>query len=147
MNKTFKNIIVLTFTAFTLFVSMGINISKMQCDKGGKIFVGTEVPNCKAEQKVACNMEKKKCCKQQQKADKKPKEDCEKESLLLQIDLITQECKCSEVLDFSIVQPLITILFDFYQISASDLSYNTHYADAPPLVRKPILSQIQSFLL
>ncbi|MBC8266453.1 MAG: hypothetical protein H8E84_05750 [Flavobacteriales bacterium] len=149
MNKRFKYIIVLCFTAFTLFVSVGINVNKMQCEKGARIFVGIESPDCKTEKQIICpkQITKEKCCKKKQETEKKPKGDCKKRSTLLQFDFITQECKCSEVLDFSVSQPFLTILYDYYQNFESDIYYTLHYADAPPLVKKPILSQLQSFLL
>ena len=50
-------------------------------------------------------------------------------------------------IDFSASLPFLTLLYEYYQMSDSDLFYTTHYADAPLLVNKPILSQIQSFLL
>ena len=71
----------------------------------------------------------------------------QKESKLLQFDFETEKCKCGEPVDFSVSLPFLTLLFENYKISKSELFTINHYADVPPLVNKPILSQIQSFLL
>ena len=145
MKQILKNIILIPMAIFTLLLSMGMQVTKIQCTKGESVFVGTDVLTCKMQEKTtSCGKKKEivKFCKYSEKEEKP-----QKESKLLQFDFETEKCKCGEPVDFSASLPFLTLLYEYYQMSDSDLFYTTHYADAPPLVNKPILSQIQSFLL
>jgi hypothetical protein len=145
MKQFLKNIILIPMAIFTLLLSMGMHVTKIQCDKGERVFIGTDVSTCKMQEKTTFCCKKKeivKFCKYSQK-EEKPK----KESKLLQFDFETEKCKCGDPVDFSVSLPFLTLLYEYYQTSASKFFTFNHYADAPPLVNKPILSQIQSFLL
>ena len=145
MKQILKYTAIITMTIFVVILSIGIHVTKIQCAKGGRVFVGTDVSTCKMQEKTtSCSMKKKlvKSCINSEKEEKP-----QKESKLLQFDFETEKCKCGEPVDFSASLPFLTLLYEYYQMSDSDLFYTTHYADAPPLVNKPILSQIQSFLL
>jgi hypothetical protein len=145
MKQIFKNIILIPMAIFTLLLSMGMHVTKIQCAKGERVFVGTDVSTCKMQEKTtSCCMKKKlvKSCINSEKENKP-----QKESKLLQFDFETEKCKCGEPVDFSVSLPFLTLLFENYKISKSELFTINHYADVPPLVNKPILSQIQSFLL
>jgi hypothetical protein len=145
MKQFFKNIILIPMAIFTLLLSMGMHVTKIQCAKGERMFVGTDISICKMQEKTtSCSKQKKfaKFCANSQKEGKP-----QKESKLIQFDFETVKCQCGEPVDFSVSLPFLTLLYEYYQMSDSDLFYTTHYADAPPLVNKPILSQLQSFLL
>ena len=145
MKQIFKNIILISMAIFTLLLSMGMHVTKIQCAKGERVFVGTDVSTCKMQEKTtSCCMKKKlvKSCINSEKENIP-----QKESKLLQFDFETEKCKCGEPVDFSVSLPFLTLLFENYKISKSELFTINHYADVPPLVNKPILSQIQSFLL
>ena len=145
MKQIFKNIILIPMAIFTLLLSMGLNVTKIQCAKGERIFIGTELSTCKMQENtISCCKKKEivKSCTNSQKENSP-----QKESKLIQFDFETVKCQCGEPVDFSVSLPFLTLLYEYYQMSDSDLFYTTHYADAPPLVNKPILSQIQSFLL
>jgi len=145
MKQFFKNIILIPMAIFTLLLSMGMHVTKIQCAKGESVFIGTDVSTCKVQEKTAFCCKKKeivKSCNDSEK-DKKP----QKESKLLQFDFETEKCKCGEPVDFSVSLPFLTLLYEYYQVSESGLFTINHYADAPPLLNKPILSQLQSFLL
>ena len=145
MKPFFKNIILIPMAIFTLLMSMGIHVTKIQCDKGESVFIGTDISTCKMQEKTTS------CCMNKEvvgsnissEKDKKP----QKESKLLQFDFETEKCKCGEPVDFSVFLPFLTLLYEYYQVYESDSFTINHYTDAPPLVNKPILSQIQSFLL
>ena len=145
MKQILKYTAIITMTIFVVILSIGIHVTKIQCAKDERVFIGTDVSTCKMQEKTtSCSMKKKlvKSCFNSEKENKP-----QKESKLLQFDFETEKCKCGEPVDFSASLPFLTLLYEYYQMSDSDLFYTTHYADAPPLVNKPILSQIQSFLL
>ena len=64
MKKMFRNISLVMITILVVFLSMGVNISKMQCDKSGRVFIGTETMSCSADKDIICesNQEKFFCC-------------------------------------------------------------------------------------
>ena len=145
MKQFFKNIILIPIAIFTLLLSMGMHVTKIQCAKGESVFIGTDVSTCKVQEKTAFCCKKKEIvqfCKYSEKEEKP-----QKESKLLQFDFENIKCKCGESVDFSVSLPFLTLLYEYYQVSKSGLFTINHYADAPPLVNKPILSQLQSFLL
>ena len=145
MKPFFKNIILIPMAIFTLLMSMGMHITKIQCDKGERVFIGTDVSTCKMQEKTTSCCMKKKVVESiiSSEKDEKP----QKETKLLQFDFENIKCKCGEPVDFSISLPLLTLLYEYYQVYEYDSFTINHYTDAPPLVNKPILSQIQSFLL
>jgi len=145
MKQFFKNIILIPMAIFTLLLSMGMHVTKIQCAKGERVFIGTDVSTCNMQEKTTSCCKKKKIVKFFKYSQKEEKP--QKESKLLQFDFETVKCQCGEPVDFSASLPFLTLLYEYYQMSDSDLFYTTHYADAPPLVNKPILSQLQSFLL
>jgi len=145
MKPFFKNIILIPVAIFTLLMSMGIHVTKIQCDKGESVFIGTDVSTCKMQEKTTSCCMKKEVVKSSISSEKD--EEPQKESKLLQFDFETEKCKCGEPVDFSVSLPFLTLLYEYYQVSEFDSFTINHYTDAPPLVNKPILSQIQSFLL
>lgn len=145
MKPFFKNIILIPVAIFTLLMSMGIHVTKIQCDKGESVFIGTDISTCKMQEKTTSCCMKKEVVKSSISSEKD--EEPQKESKLLQFDFETEKCKCGEPVDFSVSLPFLTLLYEYYQVSESDSFTINHYTDAPPLVNKPILSQIQSFLL
>ena len=50
MKPFFKNIILIPVAIFTLLMSMGIHVTKIQCDKGESVFIGTDVSTCKMQE-------------------------------------------------------------------------------------------------
>ena len=56
MMKNVRNIYVLIVSVLVVFLTMGTYISKMQCDKEFSFYLGKEVPNCKTEKKISCNI-------------------------------------------------------------------------------------------
>ena len=145
MKQIFKNIILIPIAIFTLLITMGVHVTKIQCAKGERVFVGTDVSTCKMQEKItSCSMKKKlvKSCINSEKEGEP-----QKESKLLQFDFENIKCKCGEPVDFSVSLPFLTLSYEYYQVSKPELFTQNHYDDAPPLVNKPILSQIQSFLL
>jgi len=130
---------------FTLILSMGMHVTKIQCAKGERVFIGTDVSTCKMQEKRTSCCKKKDIVKFYKYSEQE--ENPQKESKLLQFDFETEKCKCGEPVDFSVSLPFLTLLYEYYQLSESELFTINHYTDPPPLVNKPILSQIQSFLL
>ena len=149
--KVIKNISVVLISLLVMFLTMGTYISKMQCSKGQSIFLGQEVPNCKTDMKISCNndMEKISCCKKKEIEDLccPTTDGCEKESELLQFTFETIVLKKQKITDCKVIS-----LFEIIQNNIFELlihnNFVTHYKlESPPLLTKPILPKIQSFLL
>ena len=59
-----KNTFINLMTLLVMVLSLGVHVSKMKCDKGGSVYIGTEVPSCSEENEVVCAKEQEKvtCC-------------------------------------------------------------------------------------
>ena len=151
MMKTVRNICVLIVAVLVMFLTVGAHISKMKCAKEFSFYLGKEVPNCKTEKNISCNidMEKVSCCKKEemQKSCCPTTDGCEKDTELLQFTfetLVTQKQKitdCKEIFLFKITQN------NLFRLSVNDNLITRFQSESPPLLTKPILPEIQSFLL
>ena len=149
MKNTFKNTSVLLIATIVMFLSIGMNISKMKCAEDGALYFGTEVPSCSIESEVLCekNEEKVSCC-------------------MIEVE---KSC-CPETEDNSCASETENIQFDFETlVSDSELSFkeeillysnifvsncfhqfksvSAYISIPPPKLNKPLLTNIQSFLL
>ena len=151
MMKIVRNICVLIVSVLVMFLTIGAHISKMQCDKEFFFYLGKEVPNCKTDKKISCNidMEKVSCCKKEemQKSCCPTTDGCEKDTELLQFTfetVVVQKQKitdCKEIFLFKIIQN------NLFKLSVYDNLITNSQKESPPLLTKPILPEIQSFLL
>ena len=148
--KFIKNISVVLMSFFVMFLSMGTyiskmecyNISKIECSKDQSIFLGTEVPNCKIENKRSC------CKKAGTEAVCCPTTDgCKKDTRFLQFNFETIVEKYQKITDCK----EITLLKIENKINSLSLTNNNfvfyHHTESPPLIVNNIFTQIQSFLL
>ena len=150
MIKIAKNIYVLILVTLVMFLTIGSHISKMNCDKGFSLYLGDEVPNCKTEKQISCNIdiEKESCCKTEkmQKSCCPTTDGCEKDTELLQFTfetVVVQQQKITDCKEISLLKIIQNNLF-------RSINHNliTHFqSESPPLLTKPILPEIQSFLL
>jgi len=150
MRNTFKNISLFLMAIIVLFLSIGMSISKMKCAGNGQLYLGTDVPSCSMEKEVACQakQEKVSCC-------------------MIEVE---KQC-CPDTMDKSCASETENIQFDFetiisvnnfdYFLSKVSLFYISTFRHflinvrrtnclsgiPPPKISKPILSQIQTFLL
>ena len=150
LKEIFKVVSSIVMAVFILFISMGMNISKMKCDEGGAFYLGSEVPSCSQEKEVQCEQVQKKvtCCMLEiEKACCPETEDksCASETELVHFDFETIISFSNY--DFSLLEhPIINIICsDVFSISK--ISNNFQSGIPPPKLNKPVLSQIQSFLL
>ena len=135
---------------FIMLLSMGLNISKMKCAEGGAVYLGSEVPSCSTEKEVHCEQVQKKvtCCMLEiEKACCPETEDksCASETELVHFDFETIISFSNY--DFSILVHTIINIICFDELSISKISNNFQSGIPPPKLNKPVLSQIQSFLL
>ena len=135
---------------FTMLLSMGLNISKMKCVEGGAIYLGSKVPSCIKEKEVQCGNVQKKvtCCMLKVETTCCPETEdksCASETELVHFDFETLITFSNY--DFSLlIYPIINIICsDVFSISK--FSNNFQSGIPPPKLNKPVLSQIQSFLL
>ena len=149
--KIVKNICVLILVTLVMFLTIGSHISKMHCDKGFSLYLGNEVPDCKDEKQISCNIdtEKESCCKTEkmQKSCCPTTDGCEKDTELMQFTfeiVVAQQQKitdCKEISLFKITQN------NLFRLSVNDNLIPRFQSESPPLLTKPILPEIQSFLL
>lgn len=131
-------------------LSLGLDISKMKCDEGGTIYLGSEVPSCNLQEEVVCESKlevvsccvvevQKPCCPEQKDNT------CSSETKNIQFNFET----LVSVYDFSFEEKII--LLDKISVSffSSTKEVMNIYASCipPPQLNKPVLSKIQSFLL
>jgi len=150
MKQILRNISLVIMTILVVFLSMGVNISKMRCDEAGSLYLGSEVPSCsmdnevictKAQEKVSCCMleTKKSCCPE------KKDNSCASETATIQFDFETLISTFE--LNFKEISSLLytAVLHD----KQCDLKKQVNYISGipPPKLNKPQLAQIQSFLL
>jgi len=150
IKEIFKVSCSVVMVVFILSVSMGMNISKMKCDEGGALYLGSEVPSCSQEQEVQCEQvqEKITCCMLEiEKACCPETEDqtCASETEMLHFDFET--LLTAFKLDFSIADILLTT-FNSCDGKTYFVKVNNYFSGIPPpKLKNPQLAQIQSFLL
>ena len=129
-----------------LCLSGGINITKMQCSKGSKVFLGIENSTCNMQQSSTCEKTKSSCCKEKARKNKK-KLPCNKQTIELNYDF---DSVISSISNVDSAKEINTLIISFAHKTTLTLKRlpQTYLKDkSPPLVSKPILSQIQSFLI
>ena len=148
--EIFKVVFSIVMAVFILSISMGMNISKMKCDEGGSVYLGTQVPSCSEENEVVCNEEQEKvsCCMieiQKSCCPETNDKSCASSTQNIHYDFET--ILTIFELDFSEKTSLLS-----FSISYNSKSYfvkvNNYFSGTPPpKLNKPKLAQIQSFLL
>ena len=150
MKNTFRNTSVLLMVTMVMFLSIGMNISKMKCTDDGQLYLGTNVPSCSMEKEVACQekQEKVSCCMievEKQCCPETKDKSCASETENIQFDFETLVSDS----EFSFKEESLlysSILFSnyFHQFKIVN-AYTTSIP--PPNLNNPILAKIQSFLL
>jgi len=150
MKQISRNISLIMMTILVVLLSMGVNISKMQCDKAGRVFFGTKTMSCSADKDIICdsNQEKISCCILEIKKSCCPEQtdnNCSSDTELVQFDfetIIEYIEYNTSLLNAFYVNSFVSNYFRFnYNIN------NYKSGIPPPKLHKPILSKIQSFLL
>ena len=151
MIKIVKNICVLILVTLVMFLTVGAHISKMKCAKEFSLYLGKEVPNCKTEKQISCNIdtEKKSCCKTEkmQKSCCPTTDGCEKDTELLQFTFETLVTKKQNIIDCKEISLFKITQNNLFRLSVNDNLITYFQSESPPLLTKPILPEIQSFLL
>jgi hypothetical protein len=150
MKQILRNISLVIMTILVVFLSMGVNISKMRCDKTGSLYLGSEVPSCSEENEVVCAkaQEKVSCCMIEVKKSCCPEtndKSCASSTQNIHFDFETLLTAFEP--DFS-VAPILLFTFNLRYCFNTDYNVQTYLSDIPPpKLHKPVLSNIQSFLL
>jgi hypothetical protein len=148
--EIFKVVFSIVIAVFILFISMGMNISKMRCDEAGTLYLGSEVPSCSMQNEVICEgkQEKISCCMKEIKklcCPEKNDNSCASETETIQFDFETLLTAFEP--DFS-VAPILLFVFNLTDCFNANYNVQTYLSDIPPpKLHQPILSKIQSFLL
>ncbi|MFQ3332657.1 MAG: hypothetical protein ACI8ZH_000549 [Flavobacteriales bacterium] len=150
VKEIFKVVFSIVIAVFILSISIGMNISKMKCDEDGALYLGSEVPSCSMQNEVVCETEQAKvvCCIleiQKSCCPEKNDNSCASETQNFHFDFETLLTPIE--IDFSITNILLAT-FSPYDTKACFIKVNNYFSGIPPpKLNKPILSQIQSFLL
>jgi hypothetical protein len=150
LQEIFKVVSSIVMAVFILSISMGMNISKMNCDEDGSVYLGTEVPSCSMENEVVCNKEQEKvtCCMieiQKSCCPETNDESCASSTQNIHYDFETVLTVFE--IDFSEKASLLSF-FNSYESKSYFVKVNNYFSGIPPpKLNKPILAQIQSFLI
>ena len=150
MKNTFRNTSVLLMVTMVMFLSIGMNISKMKCAEDGVLYFGTEVPSCSIESEVLCekNEEKVSCCMIEVEKSCCPETEdnsCASETENIQFDFETTVS--ITYFDFSLLALPLFHTACSSVFSANKKANNYLSGIPPPKLNKPLLANIQSFLL
>jgi len=150
LKEIFKVVFSIVMAVFILSVSMGMNISKMNCDEDGSVYLGIEVPSCSEKNEVVCNkaQEKVTCCMIEVEKSCCPEtndESCASSTQNIHYDFETILTVFEH--DFSVKASLLSF-FNSYDSKSYFVKVNHYFSGIPPpKLNKPQLAQIQSFLL
>ena len=148
--KISKVVFSILMVVFILSISMGVNISKMKCNEDGDLYLGSKVPSCSMQNEVICEgkQEKISCCMKEIKklcCPEKNDNSCTSETATIQFDFETLVTTFG--LDF-LVAPILLFTFTLTDCFNANYNVQTYLSDIPPpKLHKPVLSNIQSFLL
>ena len=150
LQEIFKAFFSIVMAVFIVSISMGMNISKMKCDKDGSVYLGTQVPSCSEENEVVCTEDQAKlsCCMIEVVKSCCPEtndQSCASSTKNIHYDFET----ILNVFELDFLEKSILLsIFNSYEIKSCSVKVNNHFSGIPPpKLNKPQLSQIQSFLL
>lgn len=150
MKQVIKNISVVFTAFFVIFLSIGLNISKMKCDVDSTFYLGTEVPSCSMYTEAMCTDEQEEisCCTKEILESCCPEtnnKSCASETENIHFDF---ETLISEY-GFTFTESAINLrLCLFAYTFQKDQLVNNYISGIPlPKLKQPVFSQTQSFLL
>ena len=156
MTQIVKNISLLILSFLVIFLSVGLSVSEMRCSElkcpeYGKLFIGSDVPNCLDQKNQACDMffDDVSCCKtteiETSCCSENEDDACASETTNIQFDFET--ITSSFEFDFKQIGVLLFTFFIYDQVRV--LKPLLNYSNAGPLLQlsKPNIKEIQSFLL
>jgi len=146
MNSLLKNILFSVMAAIMLSLTGGINITKMQCSMGSKVFMGIENKNCHLQESNTCTKAVAKSCCMAKAKESNENLPCNKETIELIYDydtIVSNGFKVDRTLNLITSKKLSNLQSSKY----SPVTLTLIKDKSPPLVSKPILSKIQSFLI
>jgi hypothetical protein len=131
-----------------IFLSLGVNVSKIKCNLDGTLYLGSKAPSCSSLADVICfqEQEKSSCCVLD------VQKSCCSDNLSNTCSIYTESIK----FDFETIISLFDFDFDNSSLISSILlfkdrlseCYNNYFLYIPPAeILKPQLSKIQVFLL
>ena len=142
--KPITNIISCLLAFFVLFISMGFNISKIDCHDNEQVFLGIDAANCQ-DDADCCSSEQTSCCiviEEETCCESDLFNTCAIQSVNVKYDFITTLSK-----NIDIVFSSSFILFYESRITPSIQRSIIKYNIDDSLLYKPILSFIQVFLI
>lgn len=133
-----------------IFLSIGMNISKMKCAEDGQLYLGTEVPSCSMDAELMCEAKQDKisCCMKEIEKSCCPEtndETCASETEKIHFDFETLVSKY--IFTFTEISIDLLLCYSGYNFQNNQLVNSHQSSIPPPRLKQPIFSQIQSFLL
>jgi len=150
MKKIAKNIAILFMAFFVLFISIGLNISKIKCGENSNVYIGIENLTC-MKAKESCTVddliESSSCCIKTKQinccCDDQIKM-CNKENILIQYDFQTIITETKSIIHNIFIQNIIYGVENIIVSNKIIYSINKH---PPPLLVSDLRIKIQSFLI
>ncbi|MEE2954158.1 MAG: hypothetical protein VX347_03195 [Bacteroidota bacterium] len=151
MNKILKNITTLLMACFVLFVSIGLNVSKLKCGTNSSLYIGLESPSCTIDKEICSidNLITSSCCSSIQETNCCHDEKiatCKTESVLIQYNFQTTITEV-KVLIQNTTLFVQNIIWGFDKIAISDHLIYSCKKQPPPLLKLDLYIKIQSFLI
>jgi len=149
MRNALKNISVFMMAIIVLFLSIGMSISKMKCADNTQLYFGKDVPSCSMDKEVVCQekQEKVSCCIEVEKqcCPEAMDKSCSSETEKIQFDFETTISVNN--FDYFLSKTSFFYISTFNHFLINERRTNYLSGISPPKISKPILSQIQTFLL
>lgn len=155
--KLIKSITTKTITialaVYLLVVNCGISFSHIWCSQGSRWILGTEMPACKlADSKTICPYTKKECShKNNGSKTSDSKEQRSKKSYTLNYKFVAEVINIVAIKATSLFKSTffnitcIAATFSDYRQQLFSINLSDSRAHPPPLLSKPLLSEIQVY--
>lgn len=154
MKQLASHILLLFLSALIFFGSSGITITHVECAKGESWILGEEPPVCKKiEESNICPFSGK-VCHAPDKTNKKSQDNRKKQTYKVQLKVVSQqESKLLKELSTFVKYPNVILpissflIFSEFDIEPLLKVHGLQIANAPPELSKPLLSEIQVYLI
>lgn len=154
MKQLGSNILLLILSVLILFGSTGITFTHVECAKGEVWVIGEKPPVCeKVEASNVCPFSGK-VCHAPVKPNKKSHDNRKKQTFKIELKVVTQHQKkhLTELNNFEKYPNVIFSVSSFLIFSEFDIVplqkvHCLQIANAPPEITRPLLSEIQVYLI
>lgn len=150
MIKLVRHISVVLLACMVFLLTIGATISQMHCEDRASLYFGSEASHCNDIKEIDCDIEAISCCSKEVKEKSccsLLEDGCPRDSELLQFSFETTICDQLKVEGCKELTLLSSITSNDFAPYGLDYLFLIKDYSPPPLLTKPILSNIQFFLL